>query len=48
MRHYIWHLERASAFKHLSLAKALDKVKDEFLPKEPGRPDIRFVTVANL
>jgi 2EXR family len=52
VRHYIWHLERASAFKHLPLAEALDKIKDEFLPrhmyeKESSRPDIRFVMVDN-
>lgn len=53
VRHYMWHLERAWAFKHLSLAEALDKVKDEILSRhafetESGRPDIRFVTVSNL
>jgi hypothetical protein len=51
VRHYIWHLERASAFKHLSLAEALDQVKDKFLPRyevESGQPDIRFATVTNL
>jgi hypothetical protein len=52
VRDYIWYLEKASAFKHLPLAEALDKIKDEFLPrhtyeKESGRPDIRFVIVNN-
>jgi hypothetical protein len=48
VKHYIWQLERAVAFKNLPLAEALDKIKDEFLPRhESGRPDIRFVTVNN-